>query len=249
MSSIRRTPRTRTARPVLPTLAIGAVTTLGLVVAAPGSGAFAVANPHSPEARVGHSIETGHLLDDMESGRITESDIVRAARVGIDVDGRHIDNWIGLSAEQTAEVQPEVDQLVTAARADPEMVAARDSMKQEDTRTAADSTTHAAPADNGAGILESKHWWKHVIHWYTLYINHNWLRGLIGVSAGAAAVAVCAFFEISGPACALIGALFSGGIAEVVKGSASCSGKGLYIKLPRHLELALRAMTTARTTH
>jgi hypothetical protein len=230
MSSVRRTRTTRTrtartSRSVLTAVAIGAVTTLGLVIAAPGSGAFAAVDPRSPEARVGHSIESGHLIDDMESGRITESDVVRAASVGIDVDGRHIDNWIDLSAEQTAAVQPTVDRLDAVAKADPKMTAARDSVKAE-------SASSAAPGSKGGEIQESKHWYNHLIHWYTLYINHNWLRGLIGVSAGAAAVAVCAFFEISGPACALIGALFSGGIAEVMKGAASCSGKGLYIKLP-----------------
>ncbi|CCE74692.1 hypothetical protein [Clavibacter nebraskensis] len=229
MSSTRRT---RTTRSMLTTVAIGAVAAVGLVISAPGSGAFAVTDPHSPEARVGHSIETGHLLDDMESGRITESDIVRAASVGIDVGGRHIDNWIDLSAAQAAEIQPTVDRLDAAAKADPEMMAARDSLAKRDGLPEAGGAASAGHASTGGSIAESKHWWSHLIHWVTLYINHNWLRGLIGVSAGAASVAVCVFFDLSRVTCGILGAFFSGGLAEVVKGSASCNGKGVYIKLP-----------------
>jgi hypothetical protein len=222
MSSIRRT---RPTRSILTTVAIGAVTTLGLVIAAPGSGAFASVDPRSPEARVGHSIESGHILDDMKSGKITEADIVHAASTGIDVHGQHIDNWIDLSAEQSTKAAPQVEQLNAAAQADPRMRAARDSLK------GADSETRVVPANKGAEILESKHWWNHLIHWFTIYLNNAWLRGLITVSAGAAAIAICAFFDISRVTCAIIG-VFMGGFTEVLKSSHLCNGKGLYIKLP-----------------
>lgn len=227
MSSIRRT---RTTRSILTTVAIGAVAAIGLVVAAPGSGAFAATNPNSPEARVSHSIESGHLLDDVKSGKITEADVTKASSTGIVVNGQHVDNWTNLTPQQTAEGDALAAKLRAAAEADPKMAASLASTKAS--IHAAMSANDAPASTTGGSILESKHWYNHLIHWYTLYINHAWLRGLIGVAAGAAAAAICSFFIITGPACSIIGAIFTGLIAEVIRDSASCSGKGLYIKLP-----------------
>jgi hypothetical protein len=232
MSSTRRTRPTsssRSPRSALGGVAIVALTAVGLVIAAPGSGAFATGNPNSAAARVGHSIESGHLIDDVESGRITEADVVQAAKTGIDVHGQHIDNWMDLSPEQAAAGDAQTAELRAAAAADPKMAASLASTKAA---LHSDASLEAQASTSNGKILESKHWWNHLIHWYTLYINHAWLRGLIGVSAGAAAIAICAFFEITGPICALIGAVFGGGFAEVIKNSASCNGKGLYIKIP-----------------
>ena len=222
MSSTRRT---RTTRSILNLVAITAVTAVGLVVAAPGSGAFAVTDPNSAQARVSRSIESGHIVDDIKTGRISQSDIVHAASTGIDVRGQHIDNWIDLSAAQADAASPEVQKLEASAEADPKMRAARDQLKL------ADSSFRAVPTNDGANIIESKHWWNHIIHWFTIYINNAWLRGLVTVSAGAAAIAICAFFDISRVTCAVIG-VFLGGAIEALKSSGLCSGRGLYISLP-----------------
>lgn len=219
-----------TARPFLTAVAIGAVAAIGLVVAAPGSGAFAVTDPHTPQARLGHSIETGHLMDDIKSGKITEADVLHAASTGIDVNGQHIDNWIDLSPQQTAAADAQVASLRASAEADPRMMASLASTEAAIHASLGEGTS-AVPTDGGS-ILESKHWWNHLVHWYTIYINHAWLRGLISVAAAAAGVAICVFFDLSRVTCGIIGALFAGGFAEVLKSSASCSGKGLYISLP-----------------
>lgn len=227
MSSMRRT---RTTRSIFTAVAIGAVAAVGLVVAAPGSGAFATGNPNSPEARVGHSIESGHLLDDVTSGRITEADVIHAAKTGIEVNGQHIDNWMDLSPEQTAAADAQAASLRAAAASDPKMAASLESAK---------AALHASPtaddisasATTGGSIAESKHWYNHLIHWTTLYINHDWLRGLIGAGAAVATAAVCSFFAIDAPACALVGGFMTGVIVAVSTGHAPCS-KGIYIKLP-----------------
>ncbi|QIS39818.1 hypothetical protein [Clavibacter capsici] len=234
MSSIRRT---RSTRSTLTTVAITAVAAIGIVIAAPGSGAFAVANPNSPEVRLSHSIESGHLLDDLKSGRITESDVLHAASTGIDVNGQHFDNWIDPSPEQTAAADAQVASLRASAEADPKMKASLESAKASLDSTEASLNASLKAGDpsalgTGGSISESKNIFKHLIHWFTLYINHDWLRGLIGTSAGIAGVSVCVFFDLSRVTCGIVGAFFAGGISEVVKGSASCSGKGLYIKIP-----------------
>jgi hypothetical protein len=222
MSRIRRT---RPTRSILTTVTIGALTALGFVIAAPGSGAFAVVDPRSPEARVAHSIESGHVLDDMEAGRITEADIVHAASTGIDVHGQHIDNWIDLSAEQTAEAAPQVAQLEAAAETDPRMAAARDGL------AVPDSGTRVVPATTGSEYLESKHWWNHLTHWFTIYLDNAWLRGLVAGTASAAAAAACMSFDLSRVSCAILGAFVAGSF-EALKSSNLCSGKGIYIKIP-----------------
>jgi len=227
MSSNRRT---RTTRSIFTTVAIGAVAAIGFVIAAPGSGAFAASNPNSPEARVGHSIETGHLLDDVTSGRITEADVIHAAKTGIDVNGQHIDNWMDLSPEQTAAADAQAASLRAAAASDPKMAASLESMKAALHASSA-SDDISASATTGGSITESKHWYNHLTHWTTLYINHNWLRGLIGAGAATAAAAVCTFFVISPELCSLVGGMMSVVIVGVAAGWAPCS-KGMYLKLP-----------------
>lgn len=227
MSSMRRT---RTTRSIFTAVAIGAVAAVGLVVAAPGSGAFATGNPNSPEARVGHSIESGHLLDDVTSGRITEADVIHAAKTGIEVNGQHIDNWMDLSPEQTAAADAQAASLRAAAASDPKMAASLESMKAA-LHASPTSDGISASATTGGSITESKHWYNHLVHWYTLYINHDWLRGLIGAGAAVAAAAVCSFFALIPVTCATVGGFMAATIVAVSTGHAPCS-KGIYIKLP-----------------
>ncbi|MBF4622432.1 hypothetical protein [Clavibacter sp. VKM Ac-2542] len=237
MSSIRRARSTRTPRSLVASVAIGAVATLGLVIAAPGSGAFATGNPNSPEARVGNSIASGHLMDDIESGRITESDVLHAASTGVDVHGKHIDNWMDLSAAQAAESDAQIAKLNAAAAADPKTEASLRSAKAaihaaeaESLLSTTSSDTSRPPAKAGE-ISESKHWWSHIIHWFTLYINNAWLRGLVAAGSSAAAVAICAFFDISHITCGFVGA-FMAGATEALESSNMCNGQGIYIKIP-----------------
>ncbi|MBF4619488.1 hypothetical protein ITJ44_15530 [Clavibacter sp. VKM Ac-2873] len=222
----------RPRRSFFSTIAIGAVTSLGLVIVAPGSSAFAVTDPTSPGARVGRALDSGHFIDDIESGAITEADVVQSAATGIDLHGQHVDNWMDLSPQQVAEGDALTAQLHASMDADPQMAASLESTKAAIVDSAA---SYAMPPAAGAAdrrFMESKRWYRHLIHWYTIYINHDWLRGLLGVGIGAATVAICSFFSITGVACAFIGVLFAGGLADVVKNDASCSGKGLYVKIP-----------------
>ena len=237
MSSIRRARTTRTPRSLVASVALGAVATLGLVIAAPGSGAFATGNPNSPEARVSHSIASGHLMDDIESGRITESDVLHAGSAGIDVNGKHIDNWMDLTAAQAAASDAQIAKLNAAAAVDPETEASLRSTKAaihaaeaESLLSTTSSDTSRPPAKAGE-ISESKHWWSHIIHWFTIYINNAWLRGLVAAGSAAAAIAICAFFDFTHVTCEFVGA-FMAGATEALESSNMCNGRGMYIKIP-----------------
>ena len=118
MSIRSRATRYLTPRRMLVTTALTVVATFGLVIAAPGSNAFA-AGPTSPQERVASSLEHGHLVDDLRAGRITDADIDAVGTTGLDVFGQHIDKWEGLSpAEEAAQAKAAADGALRASGLD-----------------------------------------------------------------------------------------------------------------------------------
>ncbi|MBF4617675.1 hypothetical protein ITJ44_06250 [Clavibacter sp. VKM Ac-2873] len=244
MSTRSRATRSLTPRKMLVTTALTVVAALGLVVAAPGSGAFA-AGPTSPQERVAASLEHGHFLDDVNAGKISDADMTAVGKTGLTVAGHHLDKWLDLTpAEEAAQAKAGAE-LRASAEADPQMAATVQAFKtassDDQVAAALDSTTsyHPTPLAAGAPVTESKHWWtKFVPHIHVtidhreLFINNAWLRGLLTAGAAAAVGAVCAAFpDLSKISCVLMAAAM-GGVMEIVKTNGICHGRGFYIRIP-----------------
>ncbi|RIJ45105.1 hypothetical protein DZF93_00240 [Clavibacter michiganensis subsp. insidiosus] len=224
MSSIRRTRTTRTKHSILTAFIIGTVTSLGLALGTPVAGAFAIGNPTTAEARVAHSIESGHLFDDMESGKISEADIIRAAGTGFDVGGRHFGKWIDLSETERVDLEAKTQDLRANLAADPELMASKQGAESTSPATQS-SPTASSP------IEESKHWWNHLIHWFTIHLNNGAVRSIIAGAAGFGGFALCSTLDLSRASCALVGAFFAGG-SELLRTSSICNGRGISIPIP-----------------
>ncbi|MBM7024972.1 hypothetical protein [Clavibacter zhangzhiyongii] len=241
MSTRSRVTRSLTPRKMLVTTALTVVAALGLVVAAPGSGAFA-AGPTSPQERVAASLEHGHFLDDVNAGKISDADMTAVGKTGLTVAGHHLDKWLDLTpAEEAAQAKAGAE-LRASAEADPKMAATVQALKSADSddkvAAALDGTTttyRPAPLAPGAPVSEDKHWWNHIhitVDHKELYINNAWLRGLVTAGAAAAVGAVCAAFpDLSKITCVLMAAAM-GGVMEIVKTNGICHARGFYIKIP-----------------
>lgn len=240
MSIRSRAVRSLTSRKMLVTTALTVVAALGIVVAAPGSGAFA-AGPTSPQERVAASLEHGHFLDDVNAGRITDADMTAVGKTGLDVAGHHLDKWLDLTPEQETAQAKAAATLRASADADPKMAATvqalRSASSDDQIAAALDGTTtyRPAPATPGAPVSTDLHWWNHIhitIDHKELYINNAWIRGLVTAGAATAVGAVCAAFpDLSKITCVLMAAAM-GGIIEIVKTNGICHGRGFYIKIP-----------------
>lgn len=240
MSIRSRATRSLTPRKMLVTTALTVVAALGLVVAAPGSGAFA-AGPTSPQERVAASLEHGHFLEDVQAGKISDADMTAVGKTGLTVAGHHLDKWLDLTpAEQTAQAKAGAT-LRASAAADPKMASTVQALKSassdDQVSAALDSTTsyRPAPLTANAPVTESKHWWNHIhigVDHTELYINNAWIRGLVTAGAAAAVGAICAAFpDLSKITCVLMAAAM-GGVIEIVKTNGICHGRGFYIKIP-----------------
>ncbi|KZC94184.1 MULTISPECIES: hypothetical protein [Clavibacter] len=151
--------RSRATRPLIPrrmfaTIALTAVATLGFVIAAPSSGAFAI-DHDSPQARVAFSLEHGHYLDDISAGRITDADIDAVGKTGLTFSGRHIDKWLDLSPEEEAARQKAATALRSAAAGDPDVAVMAQKMRSLQSQvSAAKASNSAAAADASAAAVE-----------------------------------------------------------------------------------------------
>ncbi|MFD2339948.1 hypothetical protein FGG90_14300 [Clavibacter tessellarius] len=191
MSIRSRAARSLTPRTMLAHTALTAVAVIGLVIAAPGSDAFA-AGLASPQERVAASLEHGHFLDDVSAGRITEADVDIVSTTGMDVFGHHVDKWAGLTPEEEATQGKAVAEFRASAATDPEtaesIASLRSASAQMDSALASapdgTSTTsyRPAPLSGDAPVAESKHWWSRFIphiHINVPKIIHR-IQGIIG---------------------------------------------------------------------
>ncbi|MBT1631554.1 hypothetical protein [Curtobacterium flaccumfaciens] len=210
-------------------ITITVVAALSVAIAGPAGSALAVAG--TPAAKVTTSMEAGTLLSDIQAGRITEHDVLSVASTGFDLNGRHIDNWIGLSHSQAAHAQEGAAQIA----ADPEMSRAQEASPAERT-LAADGKPGAAtvtPSLTGTAppLTEDKHWWNKIFqdHWY--YINGKWMAWITSVPIAYGLAGACVFYDLSKASCALLGVVVGGGSALLLHEWA-CVSRGLWVDLP-----------------
>jgi len=255
MSIRSRAARSLTPRKMLATTALTVVAALGLVVAAPGSDAFA-AGPITPQERVAASIEHGHLIDDYNAGRITDDDLTAVGKTGLDVAGQHFDKWLDLTPEQQAAQAKAAAQLRTAAESDPATKASIESLKSAQTDSQVTSTlddtstdSRPAPLAADAPVTESKHWWNHIhihigpihiphvhVHVYidhkTIHVGNALVRAILTGGVAAAVGLVCAAFpDITKVTCVLMAA-GAGALVEFIKTKGICGGHGIEIPIP-----------------
>ena len=244
MSIRSRATRSLTPRKLLTTTALTACAAIGLVIAAPGSGAFA-AGPTSPQERVAASLEHGHFIDDVNAGRISDADLTAVGKTGLDVAGHHLDKWLDLTPAQEAAQAKAGAELRASAEADPKMAATVQALggAQPDDAGAASldgtATTSYKPAPLAADapVTESKHWWNkfipHIdIGHRELYINNSWLRGLIATTVAIAVGSICLAFPATPKPLCLVLAAVAAGAFEKFKTDGFCHNRGAYIDLP-----------------
>jgi len=259
MSIRSRATRYLTPRRMLVTTALTVVATFGLVIAAPGSNAFA-AGPTSPQERVASSLEHGHLVDDLRAGRITDADIDAVGTTGLDVFGQHIDKWEGLSpAEEAAQAKAAADPAMAESLASLGSASVQMDSRVAASLTGTDTTSYRpAPLSADAPVTEAKHWWSRfiphinvpkIIHriqrilrptpiivdpfppmW--VFFSNALIRSVVAGSASTVAGLICAAIpDLSKVTCVLIAGAVAG-LLEYVKTNGICGGHGASLHVP-----------------
>lgn len=241
--SARRSPR-RSPRRLLALLAIGTLATVGFAYSAPSDGAFAAKAVHGPThvpTALERSVEAGTLMDDLDSGKVTEQDVLDAGEHGLTVHGHRMDGWTDPTAEQRAGAE----QVAAQLRADPAIATL--SGDTSDVRAAMDDLADPAAVHppalrapvGSAGITESKHWWNKVftkpIDWLRahtphIYINGPWFKAIVGAGVAVGMMGLCVFFDFSKVTCALVG-IAAGAVVELLKNT-RCARNGLQLYWP-----------------
>ncbi len=177
MSARPRARRLLSPRLAFAAMAITAVAALGISIAVPQGSAYAATSAdNGPQNKIAAAIAHDTLLQDIQSGAISQADIQAVSKTGLDVQGHHIAAFTAPTAAETAAARQAPPVYTDAAPGAAASLSA--------SAVAGESTTTAPPlkAGEAGGITESKHWyspittawkWLHTDHWY--YINGTWL--------------------------------------------------------------------------
>lgn len=220
-------------RRLLGVVALAAVAGLGLGLSAPSDSAFAANNgsSHVPTP-LERSLENMTLMKDLESGRVTQQDVLDAGEHGLTVKGRHIDGWTNPSPAQQEAGKRMASQLHADPAAAQSLRDAMGDLGDGNGPDFADAPSGTAPT-GAAGITESKHWWNKVIHWFKgshIYINGPWFKTIVAGGVSGGMIGLCLFFDFSKITCSLVGAVV-GTIAEWVKNT-RCARNGVWLYFP-----------------
>lgn len=234
MSARPRARRLLSPRLAFMAMAITAVAALGISIAVPQGSAYAATSAdNGPQNKVAAAVAHDTLLQDIQSGAISQADIQAVSKTGLDVQGHHIAAFTAPTAADVAAARQ-----APAVFADVPGAAASLSASA----VAGESTTTAPPlkAGEAGGITESKHWyspfttawkWLHTDHWY--YVNPTWLQWMANVSIGTAAASFCGAIARTLPTAALCAVAAT--LMWAVAGLAhdwQCETRGWWVDLP-----------------